>query len=65
MPGFYSFCQTRKDRIETAKYWHEMRSIAAKIRDEYDLHSEDKFHNLFLQKCKTRFYGTFTKIHEN
>lgn len=38
-----------------------MRSIAAKIRDEYDLHSEDKFHNLFYRNVRPDFMEPLPK----
>lgn len=46
----YKIAVTREEKLAVALYWDNMRKVAEKIRDEYDRHTEDVFHNKFMSK---------------
>lgn len=46
----YKIAVTREEKLAVALYWDNMRKVAEKIRDEYDRHTDNAFHNKFMSK---------------
>lgn len=56
----YKIAVTREEKLAVALYWDNMRKVAEKIRDEYDRHTDNAFHNKFMSKiiknkCRPEF----------
>lgn len=57
----YQICQTREDRLENARYFHNIRKITAKIRDDYERPMENLYHYNFYKNTRPDFMEPLPK----
>ena len=46
----FKIANTNKELKQVALFWQEARELAAKIKDEYDLIEDNKFHSKFYKR---------------